>query len=46
MSREVGCSVHLEGIGFKNVKAYSYIVSALEEILGILEEDNGLLPSA
>ena len=45
MSRGVCCSVHSEGIGFKNVKPYSYAILSLEEILGILEEDYGLLSS-
>ena len=40
------CSVHSEGVCFKNVKAYSYGISSLDEILGLLEEGNGLLPSA
>ena len=34
-----------EGIDFKNAASYSYIISSVEEILGVLEEDYGLLPS-
>ena len=34
-----------EGLGSKTVKSYSYVISSLEEILRILEEDRGLLSS-
>ena len=39
MSREVRCSIYSEGIGFKNVKCYSYVILSLEEVLRIHEED-------
>ena len=45
MSREIWWSIFSEGIDFKNAASYSYIISSVEEILGVLEEDYGLLSS-
>ena len=44
MSREVWCSVHSDGNGFKNAKPNSYVISLLEEVPRILEQDFRLLP--
>ena len=38
MSRGVCCSVHSEGIGFKNVKPYSYAIYHLKKFLGYLKK--------
>ena len=40
------CSIRNEGVGFKNVKSNSYVISPLEEVPRILEEDFRLLSSS
>ena len=46
MSREVRCGIYCEGIGFRNVKPNNHVMSPLEKILRILEENCGLLSSS